>query len=136
MFKLNAIIFSLLFLVCVGLLNSAILAPLGTTFELSGTYIIFIVLFLVFLFLLNKTVLEPVGKAMELRKARSLDDYQQARAYAGEGEAVVTRYQNRIHEVRSEAQKTVQDAVASAQKQRDKKLKEVQADGNTKVERI
>ena len=105
-------------------------------FELNGTYVIFIVMFLIFMFLLNRTVLQPVGKAIERRKARSLDDYQQARAYAAEGEAVVTRYQNRIHEVRSQAQKTVQEAVSSAQKRKDQKLKEAQADGNSKVERM
>lgn len=105
-------------------------------FELNGTYAIFIVMFLIFMFLLNKTVLKPVGKAMERRKARSLEDYEQARTYAAEGEAVVTRYQNRIQEVRSQAQKTVHDAVSTAQKRRDDKLKEAQSHGNTKVERI
>jgi F-type H+-transporting ATPase subunit b len=105
-------------------------------FVLSGTYVIFIVLFLVFMFLLNETVLKPVGAVIEKRKARAAGDYEVARTCAAEGEAVVSRYQTHIHEVRSQAQKILHESVAVAQKKRDEKLKQIQADGNNKVSRV
>jgi|SRR6516164_8182628 F0F1-type ATP synthase membrane subunit b/b' len=105
-------------------------------FELNGTYVIFIAMFLVFMFLLDQTVLRPVGAAMEKRKARIQDDYELARAHAAEGESVVTRYENSIHEIRTQAQKLVNDTIASAEKYRDEKLKQVHAEGNRRVDQI
>ncbi len=69
-------------------------------------------------------------------KARIDKDYKAAQHCAVEGESVVEHYQKHMREVRMQAQKAIHDALGSANNGRDRQLKQVQLEGQTKIEQI
>jgi len=105
-------------------------------YALNGTYIIFIALFLVFIYLLNEIMLKPVGKVMEKRRAKLQENLDTAKACTQEAQKVLADYQAKLHTSRLEAQAIIQAALSVVQKEREDKLKGIQAEGRAKVEEL
>lgn len=105
-------------------------------YALNGTYVIFIALFLVFIYLLNEIMLKPVGKVMDKRRAKLQENLDTAKACTQEAQKVLADYQAHLHSSRLEAQAIIQAALNTAQKDRDAKLKGIQADGRVKIDEL
>jgi F-type H+-transporting ATPase subunit b len=105
-------------------------------FEINATLLIFALCFLIFTFLLNEIVLKPVGQTLERRKAIIQDNYDSARSFSSEGEAIVAQYMEHMQQIRSEAQKVIADSVLAAHKKRDEELHRLKAQGNEKLDKV
>src|ERR1700733_8406061 len=105
-------------------------------YALNGTYIIFIALFLIFIYLLNEIMLKPVGAAMEKRRAKMQENLDTAKACTQEAQRILSDYQAKLHESRLEAQAIIQAALATANKERDDKVKDIQAQGRAKIDEL
>ena len=105
-------------------------------FELNGTYVIFIGMFIVFIYLLNEIMLKPVGKAMDKRAQSIRTNLEASKTCMQESQKLIADYQAKLHKSRLEAQSIIQGALAEEQKQRDAKLKDVQAEGRNKLDAL
>jgi F-type H+-transporting ATPase subunit b len=105
-------------------------------FSVNGTYVVFIALFVMFIYLLNEIMLKPVGAAMDKRRAKLRENLAVASTCTQEAQKILADYENKLHASRLEAQGIIQTALNTAQKERDKKLKSIQAEGRAKVEEM
>ncbi len=105
-------------------------------FSLNGTYIIFLTLFLIFIYLLNEIMLKPVGKTIERRRAKLQENLHTAKTCTQEAQNLLADYQAKLHESRLQAQAIIQSALSAANKEREERLKGVQANGRAKVDRL
>lgn len=105
-------------------------------FSLNGTYIIFLALFLIFIYLLNEIMLKPVGKTIERRRAKLQENLNTAKACTQEAQNLLADYQAKLHASRLQSQAIIQTALTAAQKEREEKIKQVQANGRAKVDEL
>jgi len=103
-------------------------------FELNATLIIFVASFVAFIFLLNNVLLKPVGEVMERRAAKIQGDLEKSRLSRKQSEEILAQYQEKLHLIRVEAQRTVSEAVAEAQKERNEQILAVQEKGRLQLE--
>lgn len=105
-------------------------------FELNGTLVVFILMFVIFMFLLNKVFMEPVGRVLQMRAAKIKSDYEAAKEFRADAEAVLERYQKHIGEMRQQAQNLINDAVEGAQREREKEIKKIQEEGVRRLREV
>jgi F-type H+-transporting ATPase subunit b len=104
-------------------------------FELNATLVIFLASFVAFISLLNNVLLKPVSEVMEKRAAKIRGDIEVSRDKRKQSEEILAKYQEKLHLVRLEAQKTINDAVAQAQEERNRQILAVQEEGRIQLER-
>lgn len=103
-------------------------------FELNATLVIFLLSFGAFIVALNNILLKPVSEVLEKRAAKIQGDLEASRKTRKESEEILAQYQEKLHLVRLEAQKTINETVAEAQKERNKQLLAVQEKGRIMLE--
>ena len=103
-------------------------------FELNATLIIFLLSFILFIVALNNVLLKPVSEVIERRAAKIRGDIEHSRNSRKQSEEILAQYQEQLHLRRLEGQKTINEAVAEAQKERNRQILAVQEEGRIKLE--
>ncbi len=105
-------------------------------FALNGTCVIFIFLFLIFIYLLNEILLKPLGRVVEARAQNLQTNLESAKACSQEADKIIRDYQTTLHTTRLEAQSVIQNALGQVKLERDEKIKNIQAEGRSKIDAL
>jgi F-type H+-transporting ATPase subunit b len=103
-------------------------------FELNGTFVIFIVSFLIFMVLLDQIMLKPVGRVLSERASLIEGSVTSARQLRGDAEKQLGQYEDRLKQVRQEAQAVISSSVAEANRLRTSELGRVNENGRQKLQ--
>lgn len=101
---------------------------------LNGTYVLFIVSFLIFMALLNELLLKPVGKVVEARAAKITRELEAGKQAHKEAADLLKHYEDKLKEIRQQAQHLVGEAAEEATKTRAAEVSKVQGQGKARMD--
>jgi F-type H+-transporting ATPase subunit b len=103
-------------------------------FDLNGTLVIFILSFLLFMMALNEVMLKPVGKVIEARKAKIKADIEAGKTAREDAQQLIAQYEKHVHEVRSNAQGVINEAIEKANYHRNLEMDRLRTEGRQKLD--
>ena len=103
-------------------------------FDVNATIIIFMVMYGLFIVTLNEVMLKPVGKVLAARAEGIRADIAAGKESQAKAQEVLVEYQNRVAQLKDEAQKLINDTVTKSQEKRNAEIRKVAEQSRVKLE--